>query len=284
MTYYRTGRTPPRATTGFFSRKTLGGFGALGDVCDPTDPAYDATACTAAGGTPGIANSESSSGTSTTTTPGGVSTTSNDVTTGAPVLPYYDVNGVCYATTTDGGVTLGLFKEFQRQLNRIASVIQAPALAVDGAIGPMTLTLIGTINGAIKTANQLTALGLSSLVPDTNAAAIVAGTAIPGVQNIANTLGAPSSVSSPSSTPQVYNPATGTLQTQAATADIGDIWNNLSSNQQMIAVAGLVLVGGFVLAGSSSSSKKTGSAPAKKSSRRRTSRRRSSRRSSRRRS
>jgi hypothetical protein len=239
---------------------------AMGDNCDYCDPASscaDATNCVMNGGTYGTPGSGSSGGVPSTSGSSGSSSSETASTSATSTSTdvnqnWYDSSGICYATTSDGGVTLNLYKEFQRQMNRIASVIGSAAIAVDGAIGPNTLALVGAINSATQTSGKMTALGFSSTSCDTDAATLAAsGTA--GLQALADGLGAPSSVTSPTGSPQVYNPTTGSLQAQAATASIADVWNNLSSTAQIGLAVGAGVLAYMTLGkrGQKSSAKKT---------------------------
>ena len=152
----------------------------------------------------------------------------------APVGQWKNVGGVCYATN---GPFLGAIKELQRQLNRALS---PKVIAVDGSVGPTTLGAVGAVAGlgAYKTlANP------SSASCDAVCSNIYAFTA--ATQQYADGKSAPSSVSSPApvATPQVWNPISGKLENQGLAGSVGDMWGNLSSTEQAMAVAGVAAVG-----------------------------------------
>jgi lysozyme family protein len=167
----------------------------------------------------------------------------------ATAAPQYAIVGGIAKPTTAG--TLELFKELQRQVNRVAKAKGFPAIGTDGDIGPGTVAAVQAVQSAAKA--ELTA----GVLADTRAATGVAlirsstadGIASNGlnagyIKGYADQLGVSSSVASPkpATPPAIYNPATGTSTPQSTTASALDAWRALGSTSQM-AVAG---VGGLL--------------------------------------
>jgi hypothetical protein len=147
-------------------------------------------------------------------------------TTGGQAAPtqtyaWQSVSGICIPTNTDAGIALlSVLKDLQRQLNRIAKVNTMAALQIDGKIGPATLTLLSkAYSGKTFTCENVC----------TWAARYVAE-----VSSIADKLGA-GSVSSSAGEVVLYDPSTKTLVKQPAAASIGDVFNNLSTTEKLLA-------------------------------------------------
>jgi len=159
------------------------------------------------------------------------------------ITPYTTVNGVCKATSPDA---LDSFKALQRQINRCLSVMGAPLIQVDGAIGAGTLAAIATIQnspsaGAYSVSSSNLNAGLCSTV------AAQAPVLTLRYSQLADYLGAQDSVSSPSptSTPSYIDPVSGQPQTQGIVASASDIFGNMSTTEKVGVAAIAVAVGFF---------------------------------------
>lgn len=252
MGYVKTAgaRRQVKKKRGFLSR-VLGAFGDSGPG-GATCEAYDATGkCVFVDASDsGINNpddvnmsepvSTSSTSQDTTVLPSGavVGGQGTGIPTASPGTgPWVILGGIGIATTTDFLATL---KELQRQANRCASAVNPPIalIGVDGKIGQGTLGLLSALakKGALAgLANPtLTAYNVCQYA-DAFTAALSAW---------ADANGASGSVSSPSgATPQVYNTTTGKLESQGAVASVADMWNNLSSVEQGVAVGAVAVLG-----------------------------------------
>lgn len=222
--------------------RTGGIAGALGDAWDDFLNLFGIGPTT----TPSVPDGTIGSGDQTTTSS---STTTQDTTTtasggtvggqdtgvpNAPTSGWQNVGGVCYATSTGG--LLDTFKELQRQLNRVATNKSWALIAVDGAIGPQTMAMIAQVAGL----GAYNSVGFAASVAscDTVASNVYALTG--ATQAYADTLGVSSSVASPSGSPQVFDPASGTLQGQGVAGSVSDVWGNLSTTGQIALAAGAV--------------------------------------------
>jgi hypothetical protein len=141
------------------------------------------------------------------------------------------IPGVCKATNQ---TTLDLFKDLQRQLNRVISVggnitlANTKMLGIDGEIGPNTVA------------------AMTAVFPDGSwsCASIAAGADawLADVKLLADQAGAPASVSSPSpaSTPSIINPATNKPQPQPKSDSVMDFFKNMSTTQMLVGAAAVV--------------------------------------------
>lgn len=163
--------------------------------------------------------------------------------TGIPTAPpvtgdWVNKNGVCYATSSS---FLGTLKDLQRAANRCADAMNPPAakIGVDGAIGPGTLGLMSTI------AKQGAFSGLAQPTLTCYNVCQYASAFTAAMDAWADAKGAASSVSSPAPaiSPQVYNPKTGQLENQNVVASATDLWNNMSSSEQGIALGAVAALG-----------------------------------------
>lgn len=179
-------------------------------------------------------------GSSSDTINGGpVATTVNET---APAGGYVNKNGVCKAT--DDGA-LAQFKELQRQMNRVLDYVSSPKIAVDGAIGPGTLAALRVI----ATTPSAGAYSLSSSSVNMNDCTAIAAQALvlsARMSSLADFVGAPSSVSSPSptSTPTTVNPVTGIETPQGPVASASDFLGNMSTTEKL-GVAGIAVAVGY---------------------------------------
>lgn len=170
------------------------------------------------------------------------------------------VGGVCKPNDL---ATLNLFKEVQRQCNRIASKKSfVPKVGVDGEIGAGTLASIVQIQAAAKA--DLKALQDLARNPDprpATAIALIRSSTCTGVASdairVASSLkgyadqlqSLPSAPSpAPSKQPEIYNPVTQTSSPQPTSASLLDAVRNLSTTQQLAAGAALGAVAYFALA------------------------------------
>lgn len=158
---------------------------------------------------------------------------------------FVSVGGVCKPTDT---TALSKFKELQRQANRVADALNLTKIGVDGAIGAQTVSLISSIKNLAKAADS-SSQGWGNFLGNQNvtSCSAVAGGAdnlTPMLSAMADALGTASSVASPSpaSAPQIYNPITGQVSNQPLTADIADVFGNMSTTTQ---VAALAIAGGI---------------------------------------
>jgi hypothetical protein len=202
---------------------------------------------------------------STTPLPGDtetVTTSSSDTDTGGAdpggnTANWQNVGGVCYATNDD---FLALIKNMQRQLNRVATAAKVATIAVDGAVGPLTIALVATVSklAGMSSLAAANVLGSTCDAICTNIASITGN-----CMTYADTNMVSSSVSSPSpaTTPQIYNPVTASLQPQGLADSASDMWSNLSTPMQ-IGVIGAAVVAAYFISqdnktASSSSSRKS---------------------------
>lgn len=167
------------------------------------------------------------------------------VSTSNETLPpggYVSKNGVCKATDD---TALAQFKELQRQANRVLDSLQTAKISVDGAIGPGTLNALKVI----ATTPSAGAYSLSSSSINLNDCTAVAAQSLvvsARLSDLADYLGAPSSVSSPSppTPPTTVNPVTGVETPQGFAASAGDMLGNMSTTEKL-GVAGLAVAIGY---------------------------------------
>ena len=133
-------------------------------------------------------------------------------------MPYLQLGSVSsFNSTAYPGVckpsdlaTLAIFKNLQAQLNRILYAYNkalgnsAPLISVDGDIGPNTVQLLFTVQGFLTndSSQQLNPSALAIIAQDSSSCSAVASNAdtIAGyAQTTADSLGAPSKISQPSS-------------------------------------------------------------------------------------
>lgn len=174
---------------------------------------------------------------------------------------YAMVGGI--AKPTDQA-TLDLFKELQRQLNRVASKKGIYTIAVDGDIGDGTKALAVKVQAAAAVDRNLWASApsdtlkadiidkLTTLAATKMSVESIAQNAIGIYANVkayADQLAAPPSVPSPkpASPPAVYNLATGTAVPQAASASLVDGWRNLGTGAQLGIIGALGVAAVFMI-------------------------------------
>lgn len=154
-------------------------------------------------------------------------------------------NGVCKPT---GSASLDLFKDLQRQMNRVLDAMGSAKIAVDGAIGPGTLAALQ----AISQAPSAGAYGLGSssgFVVNTNDCASISNQVVAitaKLSQLADYMGAANSVSSPSptSTPTTVDPVTGIETPQPLTSSAMDALANMSTTEKL-GVAGIAVAVGY---------------------------------------
>lgn len=112
------------------------------------------------------------------TTGGGTSTSASD---------FVQVSGICKPQNFPA---LEAVREFQRQLNRVAQAKKLPKVAVDGAVGPGTLTLFRSVQSLATGSVMGDGSSCMGVAPDVD----VLGAQIKAV---ADGLGAPATVSGP---------------------------------------------------------------------------------------
>lgn len=137
------------------------------------------------------------------------------------------VPGTCKPTNFP---TLEKFKELQRQLNRVAKVKKLSPIAVDGDIGPGTVSLFNKVVGASVNCSAL---------------AVIAEAQAQMFKTLADQAGAPANVATPkpASTPSIVAP-TGALVPQPASASMLDSFKSIGlSNTHLMVLAG---VGGLI--------------------------------------
>lgn len=153
---------------------------------------------------------------------------------GSPQGAWQNVSGICYPTTTaSGNALLAQLKEMQRQANRVLSQSGAALLGVDGKVGPATLSALGTIAGPANFASLIPS-GIATCDQVCQQAANITA----AIQIYADSLGASSSVASPSAPVQQWQPpsvkgGSGSLVGQPTTADLLDAWNNLGTTEKL---------------------------------------------------
>lgn len=160
------------------------------------------------------------------------------------------VGGVCKPTDS---VSLGKFKELQRQANRVADAIGMTKIAVDGAIGPATLQLLTFIQGKAN-ASDTGSQGWGNFLSNQSLASCsaVAGGAdniTPMLSAMADALGVSSSVASPApaSPPTIYNPITHVESAQGLASSVGDMFGNMSTTTKIAALGIFGGIGYFML-------------------------------------
>lgn len=158
---------------------------------------------------------------------------------------FVSVGGVCKPTDS---VSLGKFKELQRQANRVADALGFAKIGVDGAIGAQTIALMNSIKSKMSGYDDQQQ-GWANFLANQNTStcsAIAGGTdnLTPMLSAAANALGVSSSVASPApeSPPTIYNPITGQLKSQGIAGDVGDLFGNMSTGMQ---IAALGIAGGL---------------------------------------
>jgi hypothetical protein len=169
---------------------------------------------------------------------------------GATYLPGADPNWVTSSTGVckpANSATLSAAKDFQRAVNRCLNKLSTTALAVDGAIGAGTMSALSTI--ANSTSAGAYQLGLSNVNWGGGCTVVVSQLAVltQRLSDLADWLGAPSSVSSPSpaSTPTYIDPITKQATTQDLAGSVGDFFQNMSTMEQAGVAALAVGIGYF---------------------------------------
>jgi hypothetical protein len=141
------------------------------------------------------------------------------------------IPGVCKATNQ---TTLNLFKELQRQLNRVLSTYGAKLIGVDGEIGP------GTV-GAMTVAFPAGTWNCTSIAGGADAW-------MPETKLLADSKGAPAQVSSPRppKPPSIIDPITNKEKPQPTSDSIMDFFKNMSTTEMLVG-AGAVVGVAFLL-------------------------------------
>lgn len=170
------------------------------------------------------------------------------------IAPHFSTVGTTCKPTDSA--TLSLFKELQRQLNRVAAIKKIQTIGVDGDIGSGTVALMQAVQAAAKadlkagSLNNTYAAQYLATVQSSTCSGIASGATgtTANVKTYADQLGASSNVASPppASQPAVYNPINGASVPQGAAASAIDAWKRLSTGTQL-ATLGILGVTGVVL-------------------------------------
>lgn len=161
--------------------------------------------------------------------------------------------GICKPSNVS---SLATFKKLQSQLNRVASMKGVPTIAVDGDIGPGSLrlfasmqsTLVAFLNvGDVTSAIKIAGVSSSSC----SSLALVADVVGDAAQKYADSLGAPTTVASPTpakaSTLVLPN---GIEKPAPAGADMMAAWTNASTEMKIAFVAVMGGIGYYLYKGS----------------------------------
>ena len=139
------------------------------------------------------------------------------------------------------------FGKFQRAINRCLNKLSTTAVAVDGAIGAGTMAALSTIANSTSAGSYQ--LGPSSVNWGGGCKVVVSQMAVltGRLNQLADWLGAPSSVASPSpaSTPTYIDPITKQPTQQGMTDGVSDFFQNMSTMEQAGIAALAVGVGYF---------------------------------------
>lgn len=165
-------------------------------------------------------------------------TATSDPTPTAPAAPtsnWVTIGGICKPTNP---VFLGQLKDLQRQVNRVLDKLGSPLVGIDGSVGPQTMAALSTISRSTSAgAYGLGAINLASC----DAVCSQVATLTARASNLADFLGASSSVSSPApaETPS-YVGAGGQVVPQGPVDSATDMWNNMGTMGKL-GVAGLAI-------------------------------------------
>lgn len=235
---------------GYFKRMRLHGVGddsgGAVTIDLPVDTSPDTTT------TPDTSTSSDPGNTGTIADPADPSSSDEIAMNNPDASSFKQVGNICKPLTFS---SLAAAQELQRQLNRVAAVKGFSKIAIDGGIGPGTMTLFGQVQG-------ISASGITSA-----AACMTVGAAClifaSQIQAYADSIGAPTLVPAPSSPAPISlataagNVVKAPLATQAAASlDVLGL-GNLSGTEQLLLAAAAVGVGYFLFRGSSKSKSKT---------------------------
>lgn len=164
-------------------------------------------------------------------------------------LPSSDWNstkypGVCKPTNFG---SLGIFKELQKQLNRVAHALGLNKIGVDGDIGPGTMSLLTQIKPRL---NPLNPVHLGFMGAPTSCAGVAgkADSLGPIAKSIADGLGVSSTISqpAPSRPPTIITPGGAELVAPPGSGLEAGLWDKVksSSTTAKLAIGVALLVAG----------------------------------------
>lgn len=174
-------------------------------------------------------------------------------------LPMGDIASTEFNSTKYPGIvkpstasTLVMFKKMQSQLDRIAAVKGIAPIAVDGDVGPGTVSLFGAVKADIAAyAMFLQDIAASTKIALATSAvqiATIADVIADEAENYADSLNAPSNPPKPApSKPSTLVLSTGQEVPAPMSANILEAWSNLGTTGQLVALAALGGVGWYLV-------------------------------------